>query len=208
MLKICIFFGVFFGMLAVGIIVWWKLCFVVLEICFWLLGIGWIFFVSLILLNIIRFCGSGLLCRLEIIVSSNVKLVLVLVIFMLLIMFINIFWLVICRLLWWCNIVSRIVRWFCFSFIVMRCGFVIIEWLISVWIFISSGCVFFYIIIIELLEVILLLWFKKIVEGLLILCSFCLVIVKMFSLFIALKWFLWLCKVWKWELVLLFKSIE
>lgn len=142
-LNICIFFGGFFGMLVVGIIVWWKLCFVVLEICFCLFGIGWILFVSFILLNIIRFCGNGLLCRLEIIVSSKVRFVLVLVIFMLLIMLMKMFWFDICRLLCWCSIVSRIVRWFCFRLIVMCLGFVIIEWLISVWIFISNGCVFF-----------------------------------------------------------------
>lgn len=143
MLKIFIFLIDFLGIFLKGIMVCLKLCLVVLEICFWLFGIGWILFVKFILLNIMRFCGSGWFLKLEIKVRIKVKFVLVFVIFMLFIMLINIFWFDICNLLWWCKIVSNSDKWLWFKFIVIWRGLVSIEWLIKVWIFIKSGWVFF-----------------------------------------------------------------
>lgn len=126
-LWICIFLILFFGILVIGIIVFLKLCLKVLLRCFWLFGMGWIFLVNLILLKIMIFFGSGWLWKFDNNVMSSVKFVLVFVIFILLIMFINIFWLVICKLLCLCSMVSNKERWFCFKLIVMCFGLVSCE---------------------------------------------------------------------------------
>lgn len=106
---------------------------------------------------------------------------------------------------WWCSIVSSIVSWFCLRLIVSWCGFGMCVVLISVWILMSSGCVFFCVMSMYDLGMICLCCDRNSVDGLVMLCSLCLVIVNMLSLLIVLKWFLNVCMSWNDECVLFLK---
>lgn len=83
-----------------------------------------------------------------------------------------------------------------FIFVVICCGLLKFVGEMSVWILMRIGFVFFIeVVMFEFVDFVEC-FFKKIFEGFKILVSFFLCILKMFILFVELKWFFIVCKIW------------
>lgn len=177
-------------------IVCWNFNLVVFCICCLIFDIFFIFLVNLIFFIIVLVGVVDLFLKFEVIFKVIVKLIVGLFNFKLLVIFKYVFWFCNSKFVFFFSIVIISEIWLWLIFVVIFWGFLKLVGEINVCIFIKIGFVFFIEVIIVEFVILIGFFLRKILEGFKIFVRLSFFILKIFILFVELKWFFIVCKIW------------